>query len=94
MTMSSSKISGASKFGLAWLAVNAAGWGVGFGLQLVLSHSFGIASLSVLFGILVAAGVIGAAQWLALRWLMPRLRPGSQGIAWVILTMFGFTRAL
>jgi hypothetical protein len=91
MTMSTPKISGASKFGLAWLAVNAAGWGAGFGLQMILSHSLSVASLSVLFGLLVASGVIGAAQWLALRWLMPRLRPGSQGIAWVILTMFGFT---
>ena len=34
---------------------------------------------------------VSAAPSFAARWLMPRLRPGSQGIAWVILTMFGFT---
>ena len=34
MSLTSQKISGAGKFGLAWLVVNAAGWGVGFCLQL------------------------------------------------------------
>jgi len=90
MTMSSQRLAGAGKFGLAWLLVNAAGWGLGFGLELWLVHSSGLGGLTGLFGILLAAGVIGLAQWLALRWLLERMRPGSQGIAWVVLTMFGF----
>jgi hypothetical protein len=90
MKMPSQKISGATSFGLAWLLVNALGWGLGFGLQLMLVHSAGEGGLSTLFGTLISGGVIGVAQWLALRWLVLRLRPGSMGIAWVILTMFGF----
>jgi hypothetical protein len=90
MKIPSQKISGASSFGLAWLLVNAVGWGLGFGLQLMTVHSGGEGSLSILFGTLVSGGVIGLAQWLALRWLVERLRPGSMAIAWVILTMFGF----
>jgi hypothetical protein len=81
----------AAGFGLAWLVVNGAGWGLGFGLQFIVIHSGGPGGLVALFGTLVAAGVIGLAQWLALRWLIQRMRPGSQGIAWTILTIFGFT---
>lgn len=90
MKMPSPKISGAASFGLIWLLVNAVGWGLGFGLQLTVVHSAGQGSLPTLFGTLISGGVIGLAQWLALRWLVQRLRPGSMGIAWVILTMFGF----
>lgn len=91
MNNTPSKMTGAGWFSLAWLIVNAAGWGVGFGLQILLIHNLGMGGLGILVGLLVAAVVVGLAQWLALRWLMPRLRSGSQGIAWVILTMFGFT---
>lgn len=91
MVDSSRKFAGAGWFSLAWLAVNAAGWGLGFGLEFWVIHSVGSGGLATLFGSLISAGVIGLAEWLALRWLMPRLGPGSQGIAWVILTMFGFS---
>lgn len=91
MTMSSQKISGAWQFSLVWVILNAAGWAVGFGLELFISHSSTAAGLSKLFASLAAAGVIGLVQWLALRWLIAPMRSGSQGIAWVILTMFGFT---
>ena len=91
MTMSSQKISGAWQFSLVWLVLNAAGWGVGFGLELLILHSANLSALSSLFASLVAAGIIGLVQWLALRWLLEPLRSGSQGIAWVILTMFGYT---
>jgi hypothetical protein len=90
MSLTSQKISGVGKFGLAWLVVNAAGWGAGFGIQLFWIHSSGQGGLESLFATLVAAGVIGLAQWLALRWLLTRLRPISQGMAWMILTMFGY----
>ncbi len=90
MSLTSQKISGAGRFGAAWLLVNAAGWGGGFGLQLLLIHSSGAQSLVSLFSSLVAAAVIGLAQWLALRWLLVRLRPFSQAMSWTILTMFGF----
>jgi biotin transporter BioY len=89
--MSSQKISGAWQFSLVWLVLNAAGWGVGFGLELLILHSASMSALSNLFGSLVAAGIIGLVQWLALRWLLAPMRAGSQGIAWVILTMFGYT---
>ena len=49
------------------------------------------AALCSLLASLVAAGIIGLVQWLALRWLLAPMRTGSQGIAWVILTMFGYT---
>lgn len=91
MTMSSQKISGAWKFGVVWLVLNAAGWGVGFGLELLILHNASMGVFSNLAGTLVAAGIIGLVQWLALRWLLEPMRAGSQGIAWVILTMFGFT---
>jgi hypothetical protein len=91
MVDSSRKFAGAGWFSLAWLAVNAAGWGLGFGLEFWVIHTIGAGSLATLFGSLISAGVIGLAEWLALRWLMPRLGSGSQGIAWVILTMFGFS---
>ncbi len=90
MSLTSQKLSGAGRFGAAWLVVNAAGWGGGFGLQLLLIHSSGQESLVSLFSSLIAAAVIGLAQWLALRWLLARLRPIGQGMAWTILTMFGF----
>lgn len=90
MKMPSQKMSGAAGFGLVWLLANVIGWGLGFGLQLMLMQSSGEGSLPTLFGTLISGGVIGLAQWLVLRWLVQRLRPGSMGIAWVILTMFGF----
>lgn len=85
------KSSGARWFGLIWLILNAAGWGFGFGLEFLLLHAAGAGGLATLFGSLISAGIIGLAQWLALRWLMPRMAPVSQGIAWVIVTMFGFS---
>jgi hypothetical protein len=91
MMMSSQKISGAWQFSLVWLLLNAAGWAVGFGLELLILHSGTVGPLSNLFASLVAAGIIGLVQWLALRWLIAPMRAGSQGIAWVILTMFGYT---
>ena len=91
MVDSTRKFTGAGWFGLVWLALSAAGWGFGFGLEFLVIHATGASGLATLFGSLISAGVIGLAEWLALRWLMPRLAPGSQGIAWVILTMFGFS---
>jgi hypothetical protein len=80
----------AAGFGLAWLILNAAGWGLGFGLQFAWMQVQMSAGLSSLMGVLLAAAVIGLAQWLGLRWLLPRLAAGSMGIAWVILTLFGY----
>ncbi len=91
MANASKNRTGAAGIGLVWLLVNAAGWGLGFGLEFAIIHTPAQGGLATLFGTLIAAGVIGLAQWLALRWLMPPLRPGSQGMAWVILTLFGFT---
>lgn len=91
MVDSSRKFAGAGWFSLVWLALNAAGWGLGFELEFLLIHATGAGGIATLFGSLISAGVIGLAEWLALRWMMPRLAPGSQGIAWVILTMFGFS---
>jgi hypothetical protein len=91
MTIPSQKKSGAWKFGLVWVMLNAAGWGVGFGLELLILHNASVSALSSLFASLVAAGIIGLVQWLALRWLLEPMRAGSQGIAWVILTMFGYS---
>jgi hypothetical protein len=90
MNMPSLKISGAWKFGLVWLVLNAAGWGVGFGLELLILHNASLGAFTNLFASLVAAAIIGLVQWLALRWLLEPMRTGSQGIAWVILTMFGY----
>ncbi len=78
-------------FGVAWLILNAAGWGMGFGLQLVWAHVQLSEGLSSMLGLLFAAAIIGVTQWLALRWLLPRLAAGSMGIAWAILTMFGYS---
>jgi hypothetical protein len=89
MTLTSQKISGVGKFGLAWLVVNAAGSGLGFTLSVLFVHSAGQEGLTSLFAYLIAAGIIGIAQWLALRWLLPRMAPISQGLSWTILTMFG-----
>lgn len=91
MKISSQKGLGATSFGLAWLILNTAGWALGFGVQLFWMHQQAAGGLTDLFGILVPAAVIGLAQWLALRWLLPRLAAGSMGIAWVILTMFGYS---
>ncbi len=91
MNMPSQKISGAWQFGLVWMVLNAAGWGVGFGLELLILHNASLGVFSNLLASLVAAGIIGLVQWLALRWLLEPMRSGSQGIAWVILTMFGYT---
>ena len=91
MNTPSQKISGAWQFGLVWMVLNAAGWGVGFGLELLILHNASLGTLSNLLASLVAAGIIGLVQWLALRWLLEPMRSGSQGIAWVILTMFGYT---
>jgi hypothetical protein len=82
---------GAAIFGLAWLVLNAGGWGLGFGLQAMWMRVPLTEGLSSLLGVLIAAAVIGLAQWLALRWLLPRLETVSMGVAWVILTMFGFS---
>jgi hypothetical protein len=90
MSIPSQKISSLQKFGLVWLIANAVGWGAGFGIQMIWLHSSGQEGLVSLFSSLVAAGVIGLAQWLALRWLLVRIRPVSQGMSWIILTMFGF----
>ncbi len=91
MVDTSRNFAGAGWFSLIWLALNAAGWGLGFGLEFLVIHATGSSGIATLFGSLISAGVIGLAEWLALRWMMPRLAPGSQGIAWVILTMFGFS---
>jgi hypothetical protein len=91
MNLSSRKGSIAAGFGLAWLILNAAGWGLGFGLQFMLMKGGDLENILSLAGVLVAAGVIGLTQWLALRWLLPVLAPGSMGISWVILTMFGYS---
>ena len=91
MNMPSQKKSGAWQFGLVWMVLNAAGWGVGFGLELLILHNASLGTLSNLLASLVAAGIIGLVQWLALRWLLEPMRSSSQGIAWVILTMFGYT---
>jgi hypothetical protein len=91
MTMSSEKISGAWQFSLIWLMLNAAGWGIGFGLEQTIMHNAGLGVFTNLFALLVAGGIIGLAQWLGLRWLLAPIRAGSQGIAWVILTIFGYT---
>ena len=91
MNMPSQKNSGAWQFGLVWMVLNAAGWGVGFGLELLILHNASLGTFSNLLASLVAAGIIGLVQWLALRWLLEPMRSGSQGIAWVILTMFGYT---
>jgi len=89
MKIPTQKDLGAAGFGLAWLIFNAAGWGLGFGMQLWLHFQMSD-GLSGMFSVLIAAAVVGLTQWLALRWLLPRLGTGSMGIAWVILTMFGY----
>jgi hypothetical protein len=81
----------AAGFGLVWLIFNAAGWGLGFGLQFMLLHTGGPEGITSLAGVIVAAGVIGLAQWLALRWLLPAIGAGSLGISWIILSMFGYS---
>jgi hypothetical protein len=91
MNVPTRKNSIAAGFGLAWLVFNAAGWGLGFGLQYMVMHSSGSEGITNLVSVLVAAGVIGLAQWLALRWLLPAIGAGSLGISWVILTMFGYS---
>lgn len=94
MAIPSQKRMGMLGFGLVWLLLNTAGWGLGFSLQAVLIHPDGGSSFAALGGMLLTSAVIGLAQWLGLRWLLPRLGRGSDGIAYVILTIFGFTAGL
>jgi hypothetical protein len=91
MNVPTRKNSIAAGFGLAWLIMNAAGWGLGFGLQFMLLHTGGPEGITSLAGVLIAAGVIALAQWMALRWLLPIIGPGSMGISWIILSMFGYS---